>query len=457
MPRTSLITAAVVGHANVGKTSLMRTLLRDSQFGAVSDHPGTTRHVEGGALVANGEAVVTLYDTTGLEDSIGLLEILDESAPKVDGDGIDRLRSFLNNLHDYPLFRQEAKVIRQLLNSDLLFYVIDCREPVLGKYCDELKILQYSARPVIPILNFAAAANAKTDRWCEQLARLNLHTSVTFDTVAYSFEGEKRLYQKMQSLLSSRYDALQRLIDERQQQWQLSYQAATRCIAELLIDTTAYRIEVPREQVQIDAELDLLYANVRRAEAQCVKTLLQLFRFSPEQMSVSALPIKSDRWQADLFDPDTLRLFSGKAGSAVMKGAAAGAGIDLVTGGLSLGAATAIGAGAGLLISGGKRFGRDISARVRGYQQLCIEDATLQILWHRQRQLLNTLLDRGHASQQPLQFGELEPAPLPAQWEKWLATIRSHRHWTKLDGGADLADPERERLLQEIASQVGLE
>ena len=454
MSRSSRITAAVVGHANVGKTSLMRTLLRDSHFGAVSNHPGTTRHVEGGALIANGESVVTLFDTPGLEDSIGLLEILDESPDCSGGDGLDRLRAFLGHLQNYPQFRQEAKVIRQLLNCDLLFYVIDCREPVLGKYRDELRILQYSARPVIPILNFTSPEKARTERWTEQLARMHLHATVTFDTVVYSFEGEKRLYQKMQSLLGQHYDALQYLIDERQQQWKLSYEAATRSIAELLIDAGAYRIEVAANQTRMDAELDLLHASIRRAETECVQTLLQLFRFGPDLVSANALPISSGHWDSDLFDPDTLKMFRGRAGSAAMKGAAAGAGIDLLTGGLSLGAATAIGAGAGLLLSGGKRFGRDISARVRKQRQLCIDEATLEVIWHRQRHLLDALIDRGHAAQQAVQFGDFTDYELPEQWSVWIGKIRSNRHWTRLDGNAALSDPDREQLVEEIAAEV---
>lgn len=39
------VSVAVVGHTNAGKTSLMRTLLRDSHFGNVANTAGTTRHV----------------------------------------------------------------------------------------------------------------------------------------------------------------------------------------------------------------------------------------------------------------------------------------------------------------------------------------------------------------------------------------------------------------------------
>ena len=71
---TKPLTLAVVGHTNVGKTSLLRTLTRDVGFGEVSHRPSTTRHVEGARLSVDGQALLELYDTPGLEDAIALLE-----------------------------------------------------------------------------------------------------------------------------------------------------------------------------------------------------------------------------------------------------------------------------------------------------------------------------------------------------------------------------------------------
>ena len=53
---TKPLKLAVVGHTNVGKTSLLRTLTRDVGFGEVSHRPSTTRHVEGARLSVDGEA-----------------------------------------------------------------------------------------------------------------------------------------------------------------------------------------------------------------------------------------------------------------------------------------------------------------------------------------------------------------------------------------------------------------
>ena len=54
---------ALVGHTNVGKTSLLRTLTRDIGFGEVSHRPSTTRHVEGARLSVDGQPLLELYDT----------------------------------------------------------------------------------------------------------------------------------------------------------------------------------------------------------------------------------------------------------------------------------------------------------------------------------------------------------------------------------------------------------
>lgn len=447
------IKAAVVGHANAGKTSLMRTLLRDVKFGAVSNHPGTTRHVEGGTLMVSNEPIIDLYDTPGLEDSMGLLDELEALFPQRSADGIERLRDFLDHIDRYPQYQQEAKVIRQLLNSDLLFYVIDCREPVLGKYRDEIRILGFAAKPVIPILNFVASGTSQTAAWRDQLARQGLHAAIEFDTVVFSFEGEKRLYQKIQSLLGERYDEIQRLIDDRQQSWQMSWQAGTRCIAELLVDAGGYRLEASDAPGEARHELDTLQKTVRKAETQCNKSLLQLFRFSADHLDATLLHVEGGRWQADLFDPANLKQFGVKAGSAAMRGAAAGAGIDLLTGGLSLGVATALGAAAGVLLGGGKRFGKEISARARGYHYLCVEDETLQVLWHRQNQLLTDLQDRGHAAQQPLQLSGRGGA-LPPAWGRWLKLIRSNSDWSRLMRRSGNNDPDREKLIREIADYI---
>ena len=114
-----------------------------------------------------------LYDTPGLEDSIGLLDHLDDLAGKRRADGLDVVRDFLDSRPARRRFSQEAKGIRQLLECDLALYVIDARDRVLGKHRDELEILARCATPVVPVLNFTADPNAQVSLWRDQLARTN--------------------------------------------------------------------------------------------------------------------------------------------------------------------------------------------------------------------------------------------------------------------------------------------
>ena len=124
---------AVVGHTNVGKTSLLRTLTRDVGFGEVSHRPSTTRHVEGARLSVDGEPLLDLFDTPGLEDAIALLDYLERlERPGERLDGPARLARFLEGSEARQRFEQEAKVLRQLLTCDAGLYVIDAREPVLA-------------------------------------------------------------------------------------------------------------------------------------------------------------------------------------------------------------------------------------------------------------------------------------------------------------------------------------
>ncbi|MFN2338321.1 MAG: GTPase/DUF3482 domain-containing protein [Gammaproteobacteria bacterium] len=450
------ISIAVVGHSNTGKTSLLRTLLRDSRFGEVSASPGTTRHVEGGSILVAGKPVIDIYDTPGLEDSIGLLEAIDESAPTGER---NRLQAFLEQLPDDSPFDQEAKVIRQLLKDDLVLYVIDIREPVLGKYIDELKIIAMAAKPVIPVLNFIAEGNTRLASWQQQLADLGLHAVVRFDTVIFNFEDEKRLYLKIQAMLAAKHDRIQSLIDDRQRQWHEQVEAARRAIADLLIEVAAFRFSTSATGIDggqsMAREKEYFYRTIRKAEQHTVSLLLTLFHFHPDDIKSEQLPIRDGHWNLDLFDRENLKTFGLSASSYAAKGAALGAGIDVFTGGLSLGAASALGALAGFTWSTGKRFRNELANLVTGRHFICADDNTLKILFLRQRLLYDRLQHRGHAAQQQVDLASGVAGALPDHWDQWLQQARQHPEWSALNVGENKEPARaREKLVVDITRSL---
>lgn len=396
---------AVVGHTNTGKTSVLRTLLRDVYFGEVKNEAATTRHVERAQLTDSqtGEVLVTLYDTPGLEDASGLMDWLEDNTASR-RDGIERLQQFLaadiaqgfdsnvsNNYdsQDYD-YSQEAKVIRQLLASDMAIYVVDAREPVLGKYKDELAILSWAAIPVMPVFNFTDSQDANIDDWQTMLARRNLHISTRFDSVAFEFKDEMRLWQNLATMLTHS-EMLEQLMTRRTADWAQLYDDANIIIADFLLNVAAFVREISEDDDPMPV-LQQMQEAVRQSERAMQHNLLNSYKFYDN--AVAATPLELQAYQQDPFDPELLKSYGIRTTSGAAAGALLGLGIDAAALGTTLGLGAAIGGIAGGLLSNTS----SIADRITGVKRLYIDPATLTLLATRAIDLLNTLRHRGHAA-----------------------------------------------------------
>jgi hypothetical protein len=455
MNKAAPLKLAVVGHTNVGKTSLLRTLTRDVGFGDVSHQASTTRHVEGARLSVAGEALLELYDTPGLEDAIALLDYLERlEQPGERLDGPARLARFLASSESRQRFEQEAKVLRQLLASDAGLYVIDAREPVLAKYRDELEVLSGCGKPLLPVLNFVARDTRETE-WREALARLGLHALVRFDSVAPPVDGERRLYESLALLLEAARPQLDRLIADHEAQAAARLEQGKRLIAELLIDAAACRRSVVNEDEQERIAIEALREAVRQREQRCVEAMLRLYTFRQDDAAASDLPLMDGRWGDDLFNPETLRQMGVQVGGGFAAGAAAGAGIDLMVGGLTLGAATLLGALAGGGAQTARLYGGRLLGKLRGERELTVDDAVLRLLAVRQRMLLEALIARGHAAVERVQLS----SPANERWREGrlpepLRNARAHSEWSSLNPSPRLENSERRQQIEQLAKSL---
>jgi len=390
---------AVVGHTNTGKTSILRTLLRDVYFGEVKNEAATTRHVEQAKLTDSqtGEVLVVLYDTPGLEDASGLMDWLEDNTASR-RDGIERLQQFLaadiaqggealNSNEDYS---QEAKVIRQLLTSDMAIYVVDAREPVLGKYKDELAILSWAAIPVMPVFNFTDSQDANIDEWQTMLARRNLHISTRFDSVAFEFADEMRLWQNLATMLTHS-EMLEQLMARRTEDWAQLYDEANIIIADFLINVAAFVREISEDDDPMPV-LQQMQEAVRQSERAMQSNLLNLYKFYDND--VAATPLELQAYQQDPFDPELLKSYGIRTTSGAAAGALLGLGIDAAALGTTLGLGAAIGGIAGGLLSNTG----SIADKISGVKRLHIDPATLTLLATRALDLLTALRHRGHAA-----------------------------------------------------------
>jgi hypothetical protein len=261
---------------------------------------------------------------------------------------------------------------------------------------------------VLPVLNFVASRASREPEWREQLARLNLHAVVAFDTVVFDEVGERRLYEKLRTLLDAFDQPLQRLIEDRRQQGEWLRRAAAEYLAELLIDTAGCLRVIPGDLESVRLRETILRNQdaVRQREQRSVDGLLRLFRFSSSHYDHQHLPLVNGAWGMDLFNPDALKHYGVRMGGGAAAGAAAGAAIDAATLGGTLGLGTLTGTAIGAVLGTSIPLRRRLWGRLHGFSEWRVSDDTLRLLMVRQMGLIRALLRRGHAAQAPLAAGD---------------------------------------------------
>ncbi|MDK7178192.1 DUF3482 domain-containing protein, partial [Micrococcus luteus] len=141
-----------------------------------------------------------------------------------------------------------------------------------------------------------------------------------------------------------------------------------------------------------------------------------------------------ERWESDLFSSEALMDMGIRVGKGFAAGAMAGATVDIITGGLSLGAGTLVGGIVGGLWQGAEKVGNRLLGMLQGYRELTVDDPVLRLLAIRGLSLLDALDRRGHAAQDRIQrsansYKSWQEEALPAP----LKDARSHPEWSALN------------------------
>lgn len=439
------LSLAVVGHTNTGKTSLMRTLLRDSRFGEVKNAAATTRHVAQAALGDGVETWLYLHDTPGLEDAGGVLDWLEENTSP-QHEGIERLQQFLDSPAAQNEWAQEAKVLRQVLASDAALYVVDAREDVLPKYKDELTVLSWCAKPVMPVFNFIHGQNM--DEWQTLLARRSLHVSSRFDTVAFDFSGEMVLWQQLATLLGQP-PALSALMAFRQQEWQQLERQAYVLVAQFLLDAAAC-VRQFEDKSRSQAVLEEMQAAVAAHESSLHQQLFALYRFYYSDADIQGQQVLR-AFRQNPFDAELLKDYGIRTGKAAVTGALLGLGVDALTLGTSLG----LGATIGGVLGGLAGNWQVLYDKIQGIETLMIDNATLTLLAARSLHLLQTLKSRGHAATNSVVLQDKVALPWKADaLPKVLQQARLQPKWSALNPSYEPQSRKRQEAVEALAARL---
>ncbi|MBU2293465.1 MAG: DUF3482 domain-containing protein, partial [Gammaproteobacteria bacterium] len=129
--------------------------------------------------------------------------------------------------------------------------------------------------------------------------------------------------------------------------------------------------------------------------------------------------------------------------------------VDLLVGGITLGAAAALGALIGGSAQTLRGYGARLKGKLKGQRELSVDDAVLRLLALRQQLLLQALEARGHAAVEAINLA----APQDASWREGklpdaLHRARAHPEWSSLNPGAQLQHSEREMQLNTLAATL---
>ncbi|WP_157831252.1 DUF3482 domain-containing protein, partial [Pseudomonas sp. 43NM1] len=130
-------------------------------------------------------------------------------------------------------------------------------------------------------------------------------------------------------------------------------------------------------------------------------------------------------------------------------------GVDLLVGGLTLGAAALAGAIAGGALQTARSYGSRLLGKIKGQRELTVDDSVLRLLALRQRQLVQALNLRGHAAMDSIQVA----TPQDKTWREGklpeaLNKARAHPQWSSLNPHAKLSQAERQEQIEALAEKV---
>ena len=384
------IVVATIGPTNEGKTSLLRTLTGDPNFGLVNAFNGTTVRAEIQKVFFRGLAeILQLVDTPGFQTSGEILETLAEDAEVEARGGAfgldDVLRVIPKNDDDY---RHDLRAWNEVARCDVVIFVANVVEdPNQSLIKHTLSILKNVGKPVVVAYNNLGDAdeNGESEKsdgadgsdarnvaadatfndyradWDAILQKNGFYLIQTYDAHRRSFRDEIALFEKIAALVRDplRRRVLQLEMEDRRTRELRRLDNSRKIVAELLLDVAAYReieTDVAREdwRARLERLEDALKQNVMRREHQAHLELLETWGFRLGVLDREALVVDDVADETDqVFGAEAQRHFKVGGGFGAAVGAAVGAVVDVGTAGLSLGGGAALGAFIGGVLGGG--------------------------------------------------------------------------------------------------------
>lgn len=393
-----LLTFAVAGHPNEGKSSVIATLIEDDSV-VISPMPGATVRCQSFDIFLGGENMMRLVDTPGFQMPRRTLRWL--RGHETDFESPEALfKAFFDAHESDPLYDHDLRLLRPIVDGAGIIYVLDAAKPVDEDDLAEMEILRMSARPRMAVINAKHDAADFIDNWKAEL-RKTFNTIRQFNAHSARFAERVALFETLKAVEQEWESVLQRTINslKADRQQRLEDAAARIC---LLLEQAIGHVEQHKtaaDEASIAAEEEQLpedYRNaIRKLEQKAQRELRKLFRQNVFRPKMGA---SDDGFSEDLFSKTTWSVLGldkrQLAGIGAASGALAGGFVDASLGGADF----FLGAAAGALLgAAGGWFGTRPLAGVKpkvGFLKTHLGGARVALGPNRNRQFPFILLDR---------------------------------------------------------------
>ncbi len=330
---------AVVGHPNKGKSSVVATLTEDDSI-AISRQSGTTTRCRYFPMSVDGQELYTLVDTPGFQRARKVLRWLEEHNDSV-ADRQSTVRGFVETFRDTGQFPDECELLQPVLNGAGIIYVVDGSVPFGNDYEAEMEILRWTGRPSLALIN-SMGDGAYEQQWRDVLGQY-FQVVRSFNAMNAEFDKRIDLLSTFAHLDESWRASLDLAVDRLKGERQARNHRAASAIATMLVEMVSH---VEEQNIGPEGEpkafvkaLEFQYKNFqRRREEKGRRTIEKLFDFRRVIREEDAQELQL----GDLFSMRDWYLWglSKTQLTVVAAGAsaAAGAALDAVTLGASLGA-----------------------------------------------------------------------------------------------------------------------
>ncbi len=422
---------AVLGNPNEGKSSVVSTLTEDERI-RISDRPGETRISRPYTLQASSGERLQILDTPGFQNPRATLEWFQSYS----GPEQELIPAFLKAHETRPEFEQDCELLRPLMQRSGILYVADPSRPLRELDKTEMEVLRLTGLPRMALLNRKRQRSRFEADW---KAALDRRFNLVRDFQAHSagFEQRMNLLEALGILIPDTAELLTQLRRELQEDWEQRQQQACLRIEELLQEcsTLISKVALDRERpaAEQEAQLGEEHRNrLRHLEEQARKDWRDLYHHH----TLPALSGQEELALEDLFSTRVWRMLGLSriqlTAFATGTAAAAGAGLDLATGGISFGVFTAAAAiSAGLATWTAAPGIGERRLPLPGFRKRKLAKEELHMGPLQEPQLLYILCDRAMAYLHRLQNW----AHARRDYEQFLSDLnpgqRSSRHWSE--------------------------